>query len=313
MSSISNIVGRVNGVSVLRLGAYGLMEKTTTGLGQPAHLRCCQRGKISGFSSGSARRLREALFSKYVPGSISFGATFTVPWKCSSEEERKSVVLRFESTFNRWRKRFNYDFPRSSIIYRVELQRRGAPHLHAVCYISGEDVKTSIEYRDIRQAQVALSQCQLRDEWLFSFDNATTESEWRRANSHSVKFDSLDTQNKGSLFRYLADHTSKSKQAQLGWKGRQWGILGRNNLVSENLFDLPPFPDSHSQGVFWRMIKKLTRYRISDELRTKKWKRRPPFGSVYKGGNRKRGVIFVKGGGDAVLKCYHFAVSQSHH
>lgn len=312
MSSISNKLGRVNGVSVLRLGAYGMLEKTKFSGGQPSHLEGCKRGKISCFSAGSVRRLRETLFSKFVPGAISFGATFTVPWRCSNDEERKSVVSRFESTFNRWRKRFQYDFPRSSIIYRVELQKRGAPHLHAVCYISLDDVKLDYEVKDERLAKSALSQVSLRDDWLFSFDKETTESEWRRANSHSVKFDSLDTENKGSLFRYLADHTSKSKQAQLGWKGRQWGILGKNNLVSENLFDLPPFPNAHAQGVFWRMIKKLTRYRISDELRSKKWKRRPPFGSVYKGGNRKRGVIFVKGGGDAVLKCYHFAVSQSY-
>ena len=32
------------------------------------------------------------------------------------------------------------------------------------------------------------------------------------------------------IIGYLCDHESKHKQAQLGWQGRQWGVVGRSNL-----------------------------------------------------------------------------------
>lgn len=301
----------------LKVGANGFVCKLFTGRGLPPHLHGARRGKIRGLSAGAVRRLRETLFEKSVEESITLGATFTVPWKvekCSDE-----VICRFHSTFTKFRLRFLRRFPNSSIIYRVELQQRGAPHLHSICYIAKKDLYSFLEGERAqaaaapvaaRFALAPIAKMNIKDFWIGSLDYDSV-GQFFGADKYAVKFDNLDSQNRWSLFRYLCDHASKRKQAQLGYPGRQWGVIGSQNLSSSSLEELPPFPSAHSEGVFWRLIRKLTRYRISDETKDKKWKRQPPFGSVYRGGNRKLGVIFVKGGGDAVRRCYEFAVKAS--
>ena len=59
------------------------------------------------------------------------------------------------------------------------------------------------------------------------------------AMSHSCKLEPLD--DLPALFRYVADHTSKHKQAQLGYHGKQWGYLNRHLLVCSGvpLFRFP--------------------------------------------------------------------------
>lgn len=311
MESIAQCAGWCLGSREMYIGRHGILEKTHTGKGLPDHLKSCKRGKVRGFSAGSVRRLRETLFCKRVERSYCLGTTFTVPWK--TESCTPAVLKRFHATFNRFRVRFVTDFPHSSFIYRVELQKRGAPHLHCVVYVSIDDCESDLAGRAAAMpdmARRALAKIAIRDLWVASLDSDITWAQYRSAERHSVAFDDLSGADCGALFRYLCDHASKKKQAQLGYPGRQWGVIGRNNLVSDDLVDLGDFPSAHCEGVFWRMIKKLTRYRISDELRSKKWKRSPVFGCVYRGGNRKRGVVFVKGGGDAVRRCYDFAVAQ---
>lgn len=314
MESIAQCADWCLGSREMYIGRHGILEKTYTGKGLPEHLKSCKRGKVRGLSAGSVRRLRETLFTKRVDDSYCLGSTFTVPWKTQSCTQE--VLDRFGATFKRFRNRFVTDFPSSSFIYRVELQKRGAPHLHCVMYIAKDDCEKDLAGRAAAMpdmARRALAKADIRDMWVNSLDGAITWGQYHNARRHSVDFDDLSGADCGALFRYLCDHASKKKQAQLGYPGRQWGVIGRDNLVSDPLVDVGAFPSAHCEGVFWRMIRKLTRYRISDETRAKKWKRPPVFGCVYRGGNRKHGVIFVKGGGDAVRRCYDFALSQSSH
>lgn len=148
---------------------------------------------------------------------------------------------------------------------------------------------------------------------------------------HGIKLDELDPANCGNLYRYLADHASKHKQDQLGYMGKQWGYINRGKLVPRSLETLPPFDNSKHEAIFWRMIEKLTRYRLDHSFGSEWskthplksaahpewwhlkgcWKRSPPFDSVYKGGHRRLGVIFTAGGADTVRKCYYFASALS--
>jgi len=64
----------------------------------------------------------------------------------------------------------------------------------------------------------------------------------------------------GAFMRYVADHASKRKQAQLGWQGRQWGVIGRKHLVRR---------EGRTLNVKeWRLLKflhvlrRLCRYRV---------------------------------------------------
>jgi hypothetical protein len=96
----------------------------------------------------------------------------------------------------------------------------------------------------------------------------------------------------GAMFRYLADHASKHKQAQLGYKGKQWGILGRSNLAEREAFHMPAFETPKHEAVFYRLLRKVMRYRLKAERHN--WKRNPPFGSVLKGSRRVVGDFYLR-------------------
>lgn len=121
-----------------------------------------KRGKISGFSHHSAKRMRTALLYSEIPDCLHFAVTLTVPWLGKDEngqyvhtkrlssgktvrsgdysgyyDEWRSTVLRFRMAFAR-------AFPRSASIYRNEVQGRGAPHMHLLCYIAREDERNAL-------------------------------------------------------------------------------------------------------------------------------------------------------------------------
>ena len=97
--------------------------------------------------------------------------------------------------------------PRSSMVWRVELQKRGVPHLHCLLWCaSPEDVDT------------------VRAAWLAALRIADN----KHARRYAVKIE----QDRGgdTWGRYLLAHTVKHKREQLGWKGRQWGVFNPDNL-----------------------------------------------------------------------------------
>jgi len=53
---------------------------------------------------------------------------------------------------------------------------------------------------------------------------------WQGASEHAVKIAEVGSQSNIGWWRYLAAHASKSKQSQLGWKGRQWGVFNARHL-----------------------------------------------------------------------------------
>lgn len=191
-----------------------------------------KRGSVGGFSYQARQRLRRYLLVSglRVPW-VSFGVTLTVPGKVTPD-----AVDRFKEHANRFFMAIKYVYPSHGIIYRVELQQRGMPHLHLVvlCPLS----EFSERFPDWKQVlsldkrgfhllfEIAFNGYQKA--WLKSLENWEKRNEVFGALLHSVHFDALET---AGAIRYLCDHQSKAKVAQLGYPGKQWGIVGRKNLT----------------------------------------------------------------------------------
>ena len=156
-----------------------------------------KRGNIEEFSAEAARRLREWCVTQEVRGRNVWAFTFTVH-RAVGEDEWFEITKRFRTTVSRrgW-----------AATWRVELQRRKVPHIHAAMWLpDGCTFK------------------QVRDAWL----DATRESKDRDARKYAVMGRRIDSH---GWAVYLALHDGKKKGAQLGWVGKQWGIWGRTHFT----------------------------------------------------------------------------------
>jgi hypothetical protein len=79
------------------------------------------------------------------------------------------------------------------------------------------------------------------------------------AQEHSVKVEEQE-RDANKLWRYLCDHTSKSKQAQLGYVGKQWGFINKKNLVKTEPVEKITLTRCQNLKLS-RWIKRLTRCR----------------------------------------------------
>lgn len=251
-----------------------------------------QRGKITGFSVHARQRLRRLLVESSLPGSSRLGFTLTVPWRCVPVE----VMLKeFKISLHRFTIKFRRAFPKSAAIFRVELQKRKAPHIHAIWYLAKDDIEANGLQPDThagrvcpsvsRSLLIACANNKLSSMWvssvpIFPRDNLTGFI------AHGSQVD--DIASNGAMFRYLADHTSKSKQEQLGYEGKQWGVIGGKNLVKivPHSFDFKKSKDGNkSRAVLLRNLQKLCRYRVDDSA--------APFGSSYRNSKRTVGTFYT--------------------
>lgn len=261
-----------------------------------------KRGEITGFSAAARRRMRDAMLSRWIPGAYLVGVTYTVPWKGTNFEP---LLDEFRECWNRFSTTFRRRFKKSAIIYRVELQTRGAPHIHALTWIHQEDVAAVM---GAPVAPVTADDAQLiaaghiRAMWLKSVKNLHHGS-LRAFTRYGVKVEPI--RNAGAMFRYLADHASKHKQAQLGYKGKQWGIVGEGNLQRRECVLLPGFDSFKHEAIFNRLLRKVMRYRLKIERHPKWWKHTPPFGSVLKGSKRVVGDFYLRQ--DTALRMWQHA------
>lgn len=264
------------------MAEYGIRARFNGVKTRGKQLDGVKRGKVCGWSAASVRRLRETLLNRWVPDSQVVGVTLTLPWKSDIPnigEEFRAIIMRFRTAFSR-------SYPNSAAVYRVELQQRGMPHIHAVCFFSpGEtfDAGKIITmwwkngFRDLRDGSLA------------------------GYIKYGVKCEMMGS-NVVRLVQYLCDHASKRKQAQMGWEGRQWGIIGSKNLRERPRTELPPFPTARAEGYFWRLIHRLTRYRVKGSGDC-------PFGYHYTRPLRHFGVTFGVTP-ETARKCFDLAVAH---
>jgi hypothetical protein len=108
----------------------------------------------------------------------------------------------------------------TAAVYRVELQRRRQPHIHAVAwFLPWPGV-------DATQKEFAFVEAQ-RDLWFHGWLECITEKGKLPTSAeyfHASKMRPVENSGWGI---YQALHHSKHKREQLGWLGKQWGVIGR--------------------------------------------------------------------------------------
>lgn len=281
----------------------GVRLSKNCGGGGDEHLR----GEIGIFSTASRRRMREAMLTRYIEEAHLVGATFTVPWKGSNFAP---LMDEFRECWHRFGVAFRRAFPHSAMIYRVELQERGAPHIHALTWLAKEDTSEARGTPVVPHAPdvvLFLAQFRITHDWLRSVHDLHRGS-YRAFERYGVKVEPIA--DAGAMFRYLADHASKHKQAQLGYKGKQWGIIGESNLSKREPLVLPPFVSPKHEAIFLRLLRKVMRYRLTFEHHLKTWRRVPPFGSVLKGSRRAIGDFYLRQ--DTAMRMFEHALELAH-
>jgi len=88
-----------------------------------------KRGKCKGWTPASRRRLREVLLNyRPEPGYRQVDMTFTIPGPVPTKEEWRALFDRF---------RMSVDRMGACMVWRLELQQRGSPHLHCLVGVPG--------------------------------------------------------------------------------------------------------------------------------------------------------------------------------
>lgn len=234
-----------------------------------------KRGQIDSFSRHAALRLRRALSELHVSAARSFGITLTLPWLsedfkldistclrgaagCAFKFDYDTMFEEYKSCFNRFGVAFRRMFPHSAAIFRHELQKRKVPHCHLVVYFSNIDLPFVSDSNServrlwIRDRMYQLWQSAL----MFDFKGGDVEGFYR----YGICVQRLD--DLPAMFRYIGDHTSKKKQAQLGYQGKQWGFLNRHLFVSRE-FSRFDFASSRELVLFQRSVTKLCRFKVT--------------------------------------------------
>jgi len=153
------------------------------------------------------------------------GVTLTVPGEIVDAEEWRSLVNKLSCRLNR---------AGIGMIWRVELQKRKQPHIHAVVFYPTDRVYRIGHSKDWNE-WTGWSKAVVRGEMFVEqtwHDVLEESGHWGRgAEKYSVKVNYRLEENDIAWWKYLVGHTSKKKKAQLGWKGRQWGVIGRSRIL----------------------------------------------------------------------------------
>jgi hypothetical protein len=175
------------------------------------------RGEIIGFSKDAERRLRRELLGSYVPGSRRYDMTLTVPGPLISDDDFRRIMHTFNCRISR---------KRVAGYWRIELQKRLQPHLHCLMWIPD-----GVSDRDVSSDW--LSSCDIlpRCDWIGK-NGRTQKSKLRSEFAGAEKWAVNSREGKGAdWFKYMVAHTTKKKEAQLGWKGKQWGKFNGRLIV----------------------------------------------------------------------------------
>jgi hypothetical protein len=193
------------------------------------------RSAITTFSSKSAANLRRLLVRVVCPlGWPCFGMTLTVPGPNIGPEEWR----RLWSAFCQRARRIGY----FALIWRIEMQKRGQPHVHCICWCKDGPEKLRMAWLEnlgllgpYEGPRFTVGGNAKPPEGKSGFSGQEImrvchRGLWPGASDHAVRIDEVGSECNIGWWRYLAAHASKSKQSQLGWKGRQWGMINAQYL-----------------------------------------------------------------------------------
>lgn len=244
-------------------------------VGQPSHLEGVKRGEIKGWSKASVNRLRACLITA-VPDveAEMFGVCLTVP----VTDLRDDLPRLSRDLFERFRVSLARRAPHFvAAVWRVELQQRGMPHWHLVVWatqwqaafieleaawcsaLAGWGLERPVQVvRRLWRTEVTVL-CRTQADGVCAALGDLRGSDGRQVTVRPTLLGGRD-----DALRYLVDHESKRKQAQLGWKGRQWGVIGRARLSH-------PVEDAGLDDLgriwFMRLVRRWSRHHYSGHYR----------------------------------------------
>ena len=195
-----------------------------------------RRGEINGFSRKSRKRLLDFISSIDWKGQKAVFVTLTYPREFPKPKDAKNHLRAF---MERVRRRF----PQSSAIWRMEFQKRGAPHFHLIFF--------NMPYWDKKSLQVSWGE-------IIGYESPFTRIEliksWRKAMSYVSKYIAKeDSRDSDSGFNYLPYLHA----------GRVWGFFQKDKIpfaaliiVSLPLIDRQFYQFRRYAKRFWRGVKR---------------------------------------------------------
>lgn len=213
-------------VQVLRSGAVLRCEgigKRVVGVGD-RRKGGGKRGKVSEFSTASGRRLRRMLLQlphEVVDGGMGVGCFFVTLTYHDRWPGGQAVKVHLAEFVRRLGRCVEHE--RFFVFWRLEPQKRGAPHLHLL--VVGELVRP--DDFDVTHAGMSWLQQWVADTW-----NAIAapgdDAHWR-VTAHRDTVQQVVSYSR--LIGYLGKYLSKEDEAKLGdyWEnaGRRWGLVNR--------------------------------------------------------------------------------------
>jgi hypothetical protein len=161
-----------------------------------------RRGVITGFSRGSQSRLRVAL-AKIVMTFLKYFVTLTYPAEYSGDSRVwKEQLRRFGIAFRR-------EYPKAAFVWRLEFQKRGAPHFHLLTFGETGGV---VNFRQ----WVAKT-------W-YETVGSGDERHYKAGTSVEIPLSALGVAKYTT--KMVAGELSKDRQATMEGVGRWWGVVG---------------------------------------------------------------------------------------
>lgn len=184
-----------------------------------------RRGKIKGFSRNSQRRLLKLLYSLEYPPELML--TLTYPKDYSIQDAKKHLHCFAVELTRHW--------PKSWWIWKLEFQRRGAPHFHLI----GGGIPKS-EIKRFRR-------------WCSYVWYRIVNSKDEKHLQAGTRVDVLDGKKK--IISYVCKYVSKTFTVEEGkWVGRFWGVINKKALPNRIELILPIDHEKFS------LVKRLVRH-----------------------------------------------------
>ena len=245
-----------------------------------------KRGAIKGWSSASRRRMREfMLCHRPNAETVAIGATLTIAGPSPDVAEVRDL----------WKNWCRAAQKRGwVIVWRLEVQQRGAAHWHCIMYVDIEQVTRGGKVP--QRLGEELVKLDIQKSWekalreMGPVEGITDPKRYRvmgrkvASVDHRMCFDgadkyATDLQVKptacGSWMRYLQDHATKSKQEQIAEGfGRHWGKINAKKLDRVDAEEAMDMTDVQ-YAVFLRAYQRLCTPQLKDKRVEAK---RCPFG-----------------------------------
>lgn len=180
-----------------------------------------KRGVITGWSKSSRRRMRRFMLEHVPPsGYETVGITLTIPGPVQPDAVERDIFRRWAREVQKrgW-----------CAVWRLEVQERGARHWHVILSVPAgvHNVAIAKVWWDAlkKQGKIVFSPPYTTKNGTIEYISVSSLMALPGAYEHSCN---MSDGSRGAWLRYMQDHASKSKQAQVGVaKGRHWGVIGR--------------------------------------------------------------------------------------